>query len=63
MDGQRGVLKATGVGHVTDLRNIVIDHSDGEPRLVGAERAQWMFRVTSPAPQVWITVCAERPQT
>lgn len=53
-------VKATGVGIQTYLRYVVIDHSGDEPRLAGSERDQWRFTVTSPAPQVWVTVCSER---
>lgn len=52
-------VKATGVGIRSDLRQIVIDHCGAEPVLAGSEQRRWQFTVTRPAPQVWVTVCAE----
>ncbi len=53
-------VKATGIGIRADFRRIAIDHDAGVPTLAGVERDRWRFTVSSPAPQVWLTVCAER---
>ncbi len=52
-------LKATGVGLAADPRDISIDHTSAEPRLLGAAAACWRFSSSAPAPGVCVTVCVE----
>lgn len=52
-------LKATGVGLAADPREISIDHTGDEPRLLGLGAGCWRFSSWTPAPGVCVAVCVE----
>ncbi len=52
-------LKATGVGLAADPREISIDHTGDEPRLLGSAAGCWRFSSSTPAPGVWVSTCVE----
>lgn len=52
-------LKATGVGLAADPREVSIDHTGDEPRLLGLAARCWRFSCSTPAPGVCVTVCVE----
>lgn len=51
-------LKATGVGLARDPRDVIIDPTGTEPRLVGRDAAAFSFSCSDPAPGVCVTVCS-----
>lgn len=53
-------LKAIGVGLAVDPREIRLDCASETPVLLGAAAHSWHFSYASPAPGVFVTVCAER---
>lgn len=53
-------VKATGVGLAADPRDISIDHTSDEPRLLSAGAGSWRFSSSTSAPGVCVTVCVER---
>lgn len=52
-------LKATGEGLAVDPRDVHIDDSGQEPRLLGPQGRRWRFSSSTPAPGVCLTVCVE----
>jgi 4'-phosphopantetheinyl transferase len=53
-------LKAVGVGLAADPREILVDLSGDQPRLLGRASERWQLSELGPAPGVCITLCMER---
>ncbi len=53
-------LKAVGVGLAVDPRDVPVDLSGDEPRLIGRASERWQLSELAPAPGVCVTVCVER---
>jgi 4'-phosphopantetheinyl transferase len=54
-------VKATGEGLAVDPRDVRIDGTGEEPRLLGSQGRRWRFSSSTPVPGVCLTVCVEIP--
>ncbi len=54
-------LKAIGLGLTRDPRDVRIDPTGAQPRLIGRDGGAWSFSCSAPAPGVCVTLCSGPP--
>lgn len=52
-------MKATGEGLALDPRDVQVDDTGREPRVLGPQGRNWRFSSSTPAPGVCLTICAQ----